>query len=112
MLIHFYESRNPLYVKSNFLKFNDNINLLNFLYVHDSIKGNLPSGLLDSFKPVHNIHDYNTQGAFHNLISLPKINTKVYGLKSIKYQSSKTWNAIVKKYSTIELPAKKQPIVS
>ena len=89
---HFYESRNPLYVKSKILKFNDNIKLLNFLYVHDSIKGNLPTVLLDSFKPVHNIHNYNTRGAFQNLISLPKINTQVCGLKSVKYQSSKIWN--------------------
>ena len=103
---HFYESRNPLYVKSKILKFNDNIKLLNFLYVHDNIKGNLPTVLLDSFKPVHNIHNYNTRGAFQNLISLPKINTQVYGLKSVKYQSSKIWNTTVNKYSNTELPTK------
>ena len=80
--------------------------MLNFLYVHDSIKGNLPTLLLDSFKPVHNVRNYNTRGAFQNLISLPKINTQVYGLKSVKYQSSKIWNTTVKKYANTELPTK------
>ena len=37
------DSRNPLYLKSNILKFNDNLNLLNFLFVYDSLKCNLPS---------------------------------------------------------------------
>ena len=55
---HNYESRNPLYTKSKILKFADNIKLLNFLYVYDSIKGNLPSSLNHTFKAVPLVHTY------------------------------------------------------
>ena len=48
------ESRSPLYKNSKVLKFNDNVALLNFMYVFDSIKGNLPTILNYSFNPILN----------------------------------------------------------
>ena len=97
-----YESKNPLYIKTKVVKFTDNVKLLNFLYVYDSINGNLPSSLNYNFKPVHSIHSYNTRGSAQNQLILPKARTQVYGLNSIKYKSTHTWNTMIKKYSKID----------
>ena len=58
---NFWNSRNPLYFKSKILKLSDRIKLQNFLYVYDSLKGNLPSVLNNNYRYIHNIHDYNTR---------------------------------------------------
>ena len=93
---HNYESRNPLYAKSKILKFADNIKLINFLYVYDSFKGNLPTSLNYTFKSVLSVHNYNTRGSALNQIALPKERTQVYGLNCVKYKSAQLWNTTVK----------------
>ena len=84
----------PLYNKSNILKFSDNIKLQNFFYVHDSLKGNIPSALKGSFHLAQDIHDHSTRGTSQSKISLPKVRTQTYGINSIKYQSIAFWNTI------------------
>ena len=91
-------SRNPLYNNSKILKLSDNIKLLNYMYVHDSLKGTLPFALNNNFNFSHNFHNYNTRGSVLNKIILPKVRTKVYGLKSINYESSLVWNNLVSKF--------------
>ena len=62
-IINFAEYREPtsnLYKKSKILKFTDNITLNNYMYVHDSLKGYLPSVLTNNFDCLHEIHNYNT----------------------------------------------------
>ena len=82
----------PLYKNSKILKICDVIKLQNFVYIHDSINGNLPSSLINIFEPTKQLHIYNTRGASHHQISIPKANTLVYGIRSIKYQSIQFWS--------------------
>ena len=85
----------PLYLKSKILKLSDNIKLMNFLYVVDNIKGNLPCVFNDTLQFSHNIHTYHTRGASQHKIILPKVKTETYGIKSITYQSAHFWNYII-----------------
>ena len=100
---HYRESTTRLYKKSNILKFNDNIKLLNFMYVHQSMNGYLPSALNNNFIYLHNLHGYNTRSSSQFQVKLPKINTQVYGYKNITYQSATTWNYFLKKIPDIQL---------
>jgi len=104
-----YDSRNPLYRKSRILKFSDNITLLNFIFVHDSLKNNLPTILNKNFTLVNNIHNVNTRYAVLNKVALPKIKTQIYGIKSIKFQSSSSWNFFTGKYPNKALLDRTKP---
>ena len=79
-LAQFNESRSPLYKNSKVLKFNDNVALLNFMYVFDSIKGNLPTILNYNFNPILNLHSYKTRCAEQHQMTLPQVKTQIYGL--------------------------------
>ena len=94
--------RNPLYLKSKILKFNDSIQLFNFLFVHDCTRKNIPFSLQNSFNPVSNVHNYSTRKAIQYHMALPKIKTKVFGIMSIKYQSSLIWNTLNSKFNIIK----------
>ena len=98
-----FDSRNPLYLKSKIIKFSDNIKLLNFIFVYDSLKNNLPTILNNNFTQVNKYHNHNTRYAIQNTVALPKIKTQIYGIKSIKFQSSSSWNFFVGKYSSKKL---------
>ena len=93
------DSRNPLCHKSNILNFNDNLNLQNFLLVYDSLKGNLPSALNKTFTFVRDMHEHNTRSSVLNQVTLPKVKTQIYGLKSVIYQAGSFWNSIMKIYT-------------
>ena len=97
------ESRSPLYKNSKVLKFNDNVALLNFMYVFDSIKGNLPTILNYNFNPILNLYSCNTRCAEQHQMTLPQVKTQIYGLKSIEYQSTHIWNTVVNKFPEKEL---------
>ena len=68
---------------------------MNFLYVVDNIKGNLPCVFNDILQFSRNIHTYHTRGASQYKIILPKVKTETYGIKSITYQSAHFWNYII-----------------
>ena len=91
----FRDPSTPLYHKSRILKLSDHIKLQNFIYVHNSLKGNLPLPLKDSFKIAADTYTFNTRGASQNKMVLPKARTQYYGINSIKYQSAAFWNIIV-----------------
>ena len=76
---------------------------MNFMYVFDSIKGNLPIILNYNFTTILNLHFYNTRSAEQHQMTLPRVNTQIYGIKSIKYQSTHIWNTLVNKFPDIEL---------
>ena len=92
---YFNASTKLLYYNSKILKFSDNIKLLNFAYVHNSLKGNLPSVLNNNFIFSKDVHNYNTRGSSLNKIMIHKAKMKVYGLKSLNYESSIAWNCLV-----------------
>jgi hypothetical protein len=91
----FRDPSTPLYHKSRILKLSDHIKLQNFIYVHNSLKGNLPLPLKDSFKIAADTYSFNTRGASQNKMILPKARTQYYGINSIKYQSAAFWNIVV-----------------
>ena len=97
------ETVNPLYHKSNILKFNDYVILQNFLFAYDHSHNTLPLSLKNIFIPVTNIHEHNTRNATQNFLSLPLTNTNKYGINSIKYQSISAWNMFVNKFHNLDI---------
>ena len=59
-------SANPLYEKSKILKFEDDVKIQNVLYVHDSLKGSLPSVHNNIFQPSKINHNYPTTHALRS----------------------------------------------
>ena len=92
----FRDSVGPLYQKSKILKLTDHVKIQNFIYVHNSLKGNIPEALKNSFQTSDNIFSYNTRAPkYQHNMKLPKARTQPYGLNSIKYCSAAQWNVIV-----------------
>ena len=103
---NYYENSDKFYKNSRILKINDNITLQNFLYVHDSLNGALPKALNDKFTYIINQHDHNTRNSHQHHVKTPKINTQAYGINSISFQSSRTWNFFQNKFSDMKLHTK------
>ena len=91
---NFRDDPTPLYNKSRILKLSDHIKLENFMYVHNSLRDNLPMPLRSTFQLATNLHNISTRGAKTDKIVLPKVRT-ICGLHSINYQSVASWNYIV-----------------
>ena len=103
------DSVDPLYRASNILKFTDNVKVLNFLNVLDSLKNKLPITLSKTFMPVQEVHSYNTRGVTQRKIAVPRANTQTYGIMSITYQSLQFWNFIVNKFPQEKLFEQSKP---
>ena len=99
---------NILFKTSKILKIYDVIKLQNFMYIYQSINGNLPITLRNIFKPTETLHGHNTRGSSHHQLSIPKANTLVYGIKSINYQSMQFWNFIVNMFPENKLQIEKK----
>ena len=82
----------PLYKKSRILKFSDHVKLDNIIYVHNSLRANLPTPLRDSFNLAP--ESTTTRGALMHKLVLPKVRT-LYGLNSVTYRSTAAWNYIL-----------------
>ena len=93
----YFASSEKLYKSSNILKLEDNINLLNFMYVYDSLKGLLPNVISQNFTAFKDIHNHNTRGSSQLQLKLPKVNTVTNGIRSINYQSAYVWNLLQNK---------------
>ena len=102
----FNESREKLYKKMKILRFNDHIKLQNFLFAHDSFHKNLPVAFRDYFTLVSDNHDHFTRVASRKHFSLPKKRTSIYGIKSIMYQSTLSWNHFINQFEKDHLVRK------
>ena len=100
----------PLYSASNILKITDTIKMQNFLFVYDDLYGQLPNALSNTFVLSSNRHNYNTRSAKRNTVTIPRVRTKVYGLRSIKFQSSYIWNFMVNNFPQFTLLNKSRNI--
>ena len=89
-------SANPLYEKSKILKFGDNVKMQNFLCVHDSLRGSLPSVHNNIFQPSKINHNYPTTCSNQHHIALDHVKTQTFGTNSIKYQATTFWNKVMK----------------
>ena len=83
-----------LLVQSNILDFKDEIKLSNFLFVRDSITGNIPKCLQNLFKYSNEVHNHNTRHTSRHSVTLPKSKTLVYGIHSITDQAARAWNSL------------------
>ena len=95
-IINFAQPHEPcskLYQKSQILKFQDNININNYLYVHNSIHRKLPVSLTDKFQYIHDNHTQCTRQAVKQCIKLPPSRTSAYGIYSIDGCSTRVWNS-------------------
>jgi len=102
------DSSNPIYLNKKILKFNDNIKLQNFLYVHDSLHEKLPTVLNKIFEPSNLKHNYCTRFSSQHQIPLYRVNTQIYGLNSIKYKAISFWNTMVNKFPNRNLQNQKR----
>ena len=76
------------------LSFNYGIIFLqNALFMHDYHTDALPSVFQGFFKPIHNIHRYNTRLASKDTYYTFKIRTN-YGKFNIRFSGAKVWNSI------------------
>ena len=94
--MNFAEAREPctqFYQKSEILKFQDNINISNYLYVHNSIHRNIPQALTHKFQYLHENHTQHTRQSAKQCIKLPIARTSTYGLHSIDSCSARVWNS-------------------
>ena len=94
-IINFAEYHEPtpnLFNISKILKFEDSIALKNYLFVHDSLKGGLPSAFKNKFEYLHDLHNHNTRNSTLYCVKLPKSRTVAYGINSITSQSGRSWN--------------------
>ena len=103
---NFRESSLPHYRTSKILKLADIIKIQNFLFVFEDIKGNLPKALSNTFQLTRDRHSYNTRNAAKYTVCIPKVNTTVYGIRCIKFQSSQIWNFLVTKFPELKEKSK------
>ena len=95
-IMNFAQSQEPcskLYQKSQILKFQDSINVTNYLYVHNSLNKRLPVALTDKFQYIHENHSIHTRHSAKQCIKLPIARTSQYGIYSIDGSSARTWNS-------------------
>ena len=80
------------------LKIRDHIKLQNFMFTHDCLIKHTPPAIVDNFNLVSSRHNYETRLSCNNSVSLPKVNTTIFGLNNISYQSASEWNFFIKKF--------------
>ena len=93
---HFNASTDTLFRDSNILKFSENIDLLNLLFVNDRLSNKIPLIMNHIFKFEHKEHKYQTRHSEHRL-TLPNVKTTTYGLNSIEYKCISAWNRMILK---------------
>ena len=91
-----------MYYNSRILKLSDHVKVENVVYVHNSLKGGLPLPLKNTFDLIPDIQLPNTRGASLFKVSLPKVRTINYGIRSVNYRAAAAWNT-----SVISFPKKK-----
>ena len=85
-------SATPLFKVSNILKVNDIVDLQNFIFIYDNLKGLLPKALLSNLQYVEHTHD--TRLLSYHQLSRPRTKTVTYGSKGIKNSGIDIWNSI------------------
>ena len=97
-------SATPLFKNCEILKLADFINLQDFLYVHDDLKGNLPLSLTGNFSFVNTIN--NTRSEMYHQLDKQRTRTITYGTNSIKSRSVDIWNFFNELFHTDKLHEK------
>ena len=82
----------PLFKKSSILKFSDNVNLENTLFVSKSINNLLPSLFNNWFLFSSDQHNYETSWSSLDNLHKPSYKTNTYGKNSIVVSAINAWN--------------------
>ena len=91
-------SATPLYSELGILKFFDQVEIMNILYVHKYLNGNLPVDSLETLKFEKVDHSFATRGNVIGLLKQPTINTTNFGLYSFSNLSVNQWNNLQKHF--------------
>ena len=89
---------NKTYNDLKILKLPDFILLQNSLFVKDCFEKEIPNPFINYFQKSGSQHSHRTRSAFKNCAFVPKVNTDIYGKKSVKYQCIDTWNKYQKRF--------------
>ena len=95
---------NPLFKSLEILKIEDQITLLNCLFVHDYLNGKLPKSFNNTFTKLSDVPiivgstntTINTIKSDLGCLLLPHVSTSTYGLNSLYRNSIVDWNTYVK----------------
>ena len=96
-------SATPLYVEVGILKLFDLTKVMNILYVHKHLNGDLPVDTLENLEFSKTNHSYGTRSNNIGLLKHANVNTSNYGLTSFTHHSSNQWNELQKCYPDLNL---------
>ena len=96
-------SATPLYAEHGILKFFDQVEVMNILYVHKYLNGNLPSDTLNTLKFEKIDHSVGTRGNTIGLLKRPNVNTTNFGLHSFSRLSTDQWNELHNNFQNLNL---------
>ena len=93
----------PLFKSLEILKIQDQITLLNCLFVHDFLNGKLPKSFDNTFVKLSDVGSkdniVNTIKSDLGCLFLPNVNSTTYGLNSLNRNSIISWNTYVKLFN-------------
>ena len=89
---------NPIFKALKILKFKDQVELLNCLFVHDQINKYLPDNFNDYFLSVNNLHCMGTRSSRSHKLFVPYVNSIRYGRHSVKHSCILSWNNMITKF--------------
>ena len=89
---------NPIFKALRLLKFRDQIELYNCLFVHDQINNVLPVNFKDYFISLNNLNSINTRNSKSGKLFVPHVNSTRYGRHSVKHSCILSWNNIINKF--------------
>ena len=93
----------PLHKKLNILKLDDNIKMINCLFVYDFLKGNLPISYNETFLRLKDTAtNCSTRQACTGMLHIPKYKTTNFGLKCIYKRYTNSWNQFTYEFNQIE----------
>ena len=86
----------PLYAELGILKAFDQAKVMNILYIHKYLNGNLPTDVLKTLKFKKTDHSIGTRSNTIGLLKRPSVNTTNFGLNSFSRLASDQWNELQK----------------
>ena len=89
----------PLFARLKILIIFDLVKVLNTLFVHKVLNGNVPDEVRNYYKFTIKKHEHNTRESKAGCLEIPNVNTNSYGINSLSYQSISTWNSLSKIYA-------------
>ena len=93
----------PLYAEIGILKLFDLTKVMNILYIHKHLNGNLPIKTLETLEFTKTNHSYGTRSNTIGLLKRCNVNTSNYGLASFTRLSFNQWNELQKRFPDLNL---------